>query len=102
MIRTDDFRAAYEEYLAEAPQVTSRELEVELGVGIGPGIKKFSYRGNTATLSGTDKETGKYGATLTITGSKSVFKLTFGKISSKLGQRIIDALDKFNIDVKFV
>ena len=101
MIQTDNIRKAYEKYLAEAPNIDQRELEVELGVGLGPGIKKFSLRGNEAIISGSDKETGKYGATINITGKRAKVKMTFGKLSNKLQQRIIDAFDKFNIDVAF-
>lgn len=97
--KQNTFQDAYNQILKEAPELNQRELEVELGVGLGPGIKKFSMNGNTITLSGKDKETGAYSATIKITGARAKLVVNVGKMNDKLKGRISSAFDSQGIDI---
>lgn len=99
MILKDNFRDAYKNMLTES--LDQRELEVELGVGLGPGIKKFSMRGDTITITGMPKDTGKYSATIKVTGKNAIVKTIVGKLNQKVRARIFDALGEQDIYVKF-
>lgn len=99
MIKEDAIRDIYYAMLNES--LDQRELEVELGVGLGPGIKKFAMRGDEITLTGQPKDTGKYTATVKVIGKNAKAKVVVGKINQKLAVRMVDAFDKQGIDLTF-
>lgn len=98
--KQDGFQDAYQKLLEAAPDFNQRELQVALGVGLGPGIKKFSMNGNTITITGKPKETGAYSATIKIVGSKAKLSVDIGKMHDSLKQRIADAFDAQGIDIR--
>ena len=93
MLLQDNFANAYNKLLEAAPQLDQREIQVQLGVGLGPGIKKFTMQGNTILISGKDKELGAYSAKIEITGKKGRINMVMGKMNPKVKQRIIDVFD---------
>ena len=99
MIREDVIRDIYFNMLNES--LNQRELEVELGIGLGPGIKKFTMRGDEIILTGAPKDTGKYSMTIKVIGKKAVAKTVVGKIGTKLAVRMADAFDAQGIDLTF-
>lgn len=95
----DNFQDAYTKLVEDGPDFNQRELEVSLGVGLGPGVKKFSKQGNTISLSGKPKETGAYSATIKIMGKKAKLSVDVGKMSPELSRRIADAFDEQGIQL---